>query len=441
MPVPAATAWFQTILLSLLVLSPPALAEPKSETPYPLKKGTRWTYVTETGATRIALVEGFTQLKLGSTVLPAAVLRRTDGRDRLVIRTETQWIECGLIDPVAQQVDCEHPLVFFTWPLREGVRWSGADLDFFVEGTDPVDLPAGKFDHAWRIAYMPPGGQDPLGEIWMAEGIGPIWIREHLTEYKLTKFEPGSGPDLPAVSRSSASVLLERVPSPALPLRDRVIRFVSGYLRDAGWVWIGFALFLLVLAGTGIGLVRSLGKRGSTESIGATEIRPDDRDAVSALIRTGSLEQATRDLEKLVKENPGYPDLHYQLAQLQKATERPSEARKSLEEALRLNGNYTEARLDLGRLLMDAGEPVAAARELTIAAEQHPSYADVHFERGRALFESREFAAAATAFERTLEINPAFADARQLLTECRETAQPDPKAGNRPGGGDKNVQG
>lgn len=390
---------------------------------YPLQKGTQWTYITQDGVEKTTQVESFTQFRVEESVVAAAILKRTDGRDRLILRTDQQWIECGLIDPDQGTVDCEHPLIFFQWPLEKGTRWQGADLDFVVERKESITVPAGTFETAWRIAYAPTGGLDPVGQVWVVKGIGPVRILERDADYRLLKFESGTGPDLAPVPEAAVAGVLRNLPSTETAQGPHVVLQAYQYVSRIGWAWwVALALLGLCVI-TAYTLILALRRQEEDKAKPATTKEVEEVPMVAAMIRTGMLDQASDDLEQLIQKNPQYPDLHYQLAQVQKGNEEWDQAQKSLEKALSLNPDYVEARLDLGRVLMTKGEAGKASEQFKWAAEKNPSFADLHLELGKSLVRLGNQKEAREAFERALEINPHLDEARQELKGCRESAQ------------------
>ena len=64
-----------------------------------------------------------------------------------------------------------------------------------------MTLPDSTSKNAWKIAYQPEGSSDPIGELWIAEGIGRVRVVEEETDHILSAYEAGTGDELPPVSK------------------------------------------------------------------------------------------------------------------------------------------------------------------------------------------------------------------------------------------------
>ena len=95
-----------------LALSLAGTIQAWAESPYPIRKGTKWTYQTGEKKTSSLLVESISTIQTNAGKVPVAIIRKSDGTDHIVIRSQTQWIECGTFDPT-ENFTCADPLVFF----------------------------------------------------------------------------------------------------------------------------------------------------------------------------------------------------------------------------------------------------------------------------------------------------------------------------------------
>lgn len=320
--------------VSLFVSLPALGVDPSSV--YPLATGTKLTYVTQAGETKTTEVTGVTKVRFAGETVEAAVVRRTNGSTRAVLQNGRDWIECGPVEAGTSEIDCARPLVFFRWPLAEGTRWGGGTLDFVVEGSERIEVPAGPFP-SWRIRYAPPGETELFGLVWMAEGTGPVRILEKETEYRLVRFERGNGPLSAPIPEAVASRILE-------PAGGERHTGVLTFLKGVSSIWIVTILFLTAFLSITFALFLALRGKGEEEPA----------------------------LDERIRKNPGYPDLHYQLSQVYQARNDWAAARASLETALSINPRYLKARIDLASVLRASGETAKAIEALEEALRIDP---------------------------------------------------------------------
>jgi predicted negative regulator of RcsB-dependent stress response len=382
--------------------------------PYPMRPGARWTYETSDGFNKTTEVENLTSLRVGDEKFPAAILRRTDGSERLVIRTNEQWMECGKIDPSQLEVSCNEPFIFFRWPLASGQRWTTMRLDFVVAGIEKILTPALGEKDAWRISYLPEGSHDPIGEMWIVPGVGPIKFTEHNKEYVLIDYTGGEGDELIPLADASIRKIFSSQPQrePTPPERTKWKQFGFWKGHELPWAITSVSLLgLMALSFATFLLLRSHSR--DVEVLESNQL-------ISALAAGGDLSQARRRLEKLADERPKFPDIRFQLAQIYKATGELDLARNALQEAIKINPYYFEAQFDLARLLASIGEFQSASERLQALSLVKPHYADIHMELGKVHLVMGKKNSAEQCFLKALELNPQYAEAKALLSQLRD---------------------
>jgi tetratricopeptide (TPR) repeat protein len=392
-----------------------SLAAFAETSPFPIRRGTEWILARDGGEQHV-VIESLSDIQTSAGPIHTALLRRSDGSDRIVVRTEDTWIECEPKRTADGRATCDQPLIFLAWPLEIGKKWASGGFEFSVVSKEAVATPLQTFPEAWKIFYTTQGSSDPLGELWIAEGFGRIRIREGNYDFLLSSFDPGKEANL-AVSPAKAVEAFfnpENSISFQLPPPKKWSSFM---LALRGTKLLPLVLFQTVITIVvfvfGIGIWRSL---KSQQHGGSPK---DEARLLSLLGRDGSLNDAEQRLLEMVRQFPLYPDLRHHLAQIQKAVGKSAEARKNWEEAIRLNGNYVDARIALAQLLLDLGEPKFAAEHFRVVTTLKPKFADAQLGLGSALFQLGDFGPAKEALMRCLEINPALSDAKHLLDECR----------------------
>lgn len=178
--------------------------------------------------------------------------------------------------------------------------------------------------------------------------------------------------------------------------------------------------------------------------VGETHVRL----AEESMLR-GAQERAEMHLREAIARNPGYPDLHYLLAELMADSDAIKEAIGELESALSLNPDYAKALLMLGILRYEIGDYDAGMRSVNLAVEIEPRYQtepiqegvaahqrgdrrralwafhelaqtniddiSFHFGVGKKLYRAGDFAGAVESFEQALSLHEGYPDIRNWL--------------------------
>lgn len=409
------------IILGLIALAAPTLGL-AADSPYPFRTGTRWVYETTTGVERTVLVEGLSEAKLGETMVPIAVIRRSDGSDRVVLRTTKRWIECGTLDLTTRSVQCDEPIIFFQWPLSTGLEWNSAGLEFEVIGQETTAVPAGSYEGAWKIRYTPRGSERAMGELWVAPGVGRVRVREQEAEHSLVSFSLGTGPDLAAAPEETVDAFLKgtsaRPISSAAPSSKHL--FWRGEFAKQGLVLFGLPLVVLAaLFGLGLTLLKTL-REGSRDAPIRSQVSTKEQlDLIAALAAAGDVTNALERLSSMVSANPSYADLRHHLAQLLKVDGRFDEAIVQWKEAIKLNPKYTDAILALANLLLHVEQYDEAKVHFSSVLERQPEYADALVGLGQTLLHLGDRAGARIELEKALRVNGQLKVAQELLLECQ----------------------
>ncbi len=415
-------------LITLLTLSlgfVASIANATPNSPYPFHTGTKWVYATSEGPDVTLLVEGRSPLRVNDIELEGSLVRRSDGSDRIVFRSKHQWFECGSLRALQAPATCHQPLQFFQWPLEVGSTWSGGNMDFVVMAKESVTVPFGTFPESWKVAYMPRGGKDPMGEMWIVEGIGRVRILEREVSFDLLEFERGQGTPLTVLSKQSLDLIERGYPrkDPSRTAWTKLKNLLSTLQKPWLLVFMTLLIAIASMIYLGLGLRKAIESRVIEEDFSSTPDPQEEAKLLASVARSGNFQKARKHFESLIEENPTYPDLRFQLGLMLRAEGKLDEARKQFEQALQINGQYIEARLALAHLLLGIGDHEQAVKEFDEVLMAQPEYADAHVGRGKALLHLAKISDAILAFERALEINPQLNAAQQFLAQCRKNAQ------------------
>jgi tetratricopeptide (TPR) repeat protein len=139
---------------------------------------------------------------------------------------------------------------------------------------------------------------------------------------------------------------------------------------------------------------------------------------LATLLAAGQPERAAVELERIVRERPELPQLHFDLlARLQHAGHGPA-----LLDALASSGadpaRRALASYGRGLLHQAASDQAAAAREYRSAIAADPRFAAAHYNLGNALQASDQVDLALESLERSLELAPRLAEPHFLLAGC-----------------------
>src|SRR5262249_37846712 len=111
------------------------------------------------------------------------------------------------------------------------------------------------------------------------------------------------------------------------------------------------------------------------------------------LAQQGNFAEAERQLREAITRFPREPDLLVNLAQVQRATHRSSEALATLERCVQLAPRHTGYRVTRALARLELGEVQAAHAELDQLIREHPALPDAHMARAHLLLAQRQYAA------------------------------------------------
>jgi tetratricopeptide (TPR) repeat protein len=145
--------------------------------------------------------------------------------------------------------------------------------------------------------------------------------------------------------------------------------------------------------------------RSAPTSIPALEM---DADAAEP---QGKWEQAEKDYQKILEQNPRYPGIHFRLARL--ILSRPSpppdfaeQAKKELQQELEIDPANAGAEYVLGELARQAQDLPAAVQHFSKATELDPSFADAYLGLGMTLLAEKKYPDAVAPLEKAVKLQP-----------------------------------
>jgi tetratricopeptide (TPR) repeat protein len=170
---------------------------------------------------------------------------------------------------------------------------------------------------------------------------------------------------------------------------------ISGYC-----VWLG-----LLPGCAGVRLRREKGVEASAQSVSREELSQ----AATVAMDHRDYIQARADLERLLKESPRSPDLHFRLGKVLQCMGELEPAEAEYRLALKLDSHYVGALVGLGQIDARHSRHAEALARFEEAIEVDPHHAEAHFARGQALEALNRRDDALAAYFRSIEIDPALA--------------------------------
>jgi len=129
----------------------------------------------------------------------------------------------------------------------------------------------------------------------------------------------------------------------------------------------------------------------------ATELQPGNAaahvNATHALVQAARFEEAEDAVRSSLQRFPSEPDLLVNLAQVQRATHRLSEALATLERCVELAPRHAGYRVTRALTRLELGEVQASRAELDAIIGEHPESPDAHMARAQLLLAQREYVA------------------------------------------------
>lgn len=137
------------------------------------------------------------------------------------------------------------------------------------------------------------------------------------------------------------------------------------------------------------------------------------------LLAAGRLNDATRLVDRLVKEHPGYPETWLLLGRLQVLRKELPAAERSLRRHLELAPRSAQGWFQLGMALLNQNRFPDAADAYLRATEIKPDFGPAFFNRGVALARAGQPRAAVVAFEATIRHHPEHFESYVLLADLQ----------------------
>ena len=135
-------------------------------------------------------------------------------------------------------------------------------------------------------------------------------------------------------------------------------------------------------------------------------------DGVRALVRSGHITEALREMRDLERENPNDPNLQFEIGELLQEL-----AASRAERLQKLAPDSAQVHELIGKSLESHQKAAEALAEYELAARADPSLPGIHFLIGNLFWKQRDFAAAKPALESELALNPSHAFANLRMGE------------------------
>lgn len=125
----------------------------------------------------------------------------------------------------------------------------------------------------------------------------------------------------------------------------------------------------------------------------------------------GKWDQAEKDYQKILAQNPKYPGIHFRLARIQLSKPNPSPdfkdvAKKELQQELEIDPNNAGAEYILGELARQAGDFDSAIQHFGKATKLDANFADAYLGLGTSLMTEKNYAAAIPPLEVAVKLQP-----------------------------------
>lgn len=120
---------------------------------------------------------------------------------------------------------------------------------------------------------------------------------------------------------------------------------------------------------------------------------------------------AEKDYQKILKENPRYPGIHFRLARLLLSKPNPApdfaeQATKELQQELDIDPSNAGAEYVLGELARQAKDLAAAEQHLSRATQLDPSFSDAYLALGMSLITDKKYEEAVAPLEKAVKLQP-----------------------------------
>ena len=139
-----------------------------------------------------------------------------------------------------------------------------------------------------------------------------------------------------------------------------------------------------------------------------------------ALIKLKRFDEATKNLQSVIKKQPDFLEAHYNLGILHTQNGSLNEAMASYKRALEIQPNYAEAHYNLGNIYLELDKLDEAEANFTRAITLNPSYAEAHSNLGVTLHRLKRLVDAEASYQRVIALNPENAEAYYNLGSVRE---------------------
>jgi len=143
-------------------------------------------------------------------------------------------------------------------------------------------------------------------------------------------------------------------------------------------------------------------------------------DRANALASSGQINEAIREFQLALEQNPGFVDAHIGLANLLASIGNYDEAIRHFALVVRNRPDRLDVRVGLGGALTLSGKPEQALRELQLVVARAPETAQARFELGRALATLGRFEEAERELREAVRLAPGYAIQHSLLGQVIE---------------------
>jgi len=131
--------------------------------------------------------------------------------------------------------------------------------------------------------------------------------------------------------------------------------------------------------------------------------------------KKNNLQVAENLYKKILKTNPNYAGVYYNLGIMYKELEEYQKAIGYYEKAIQIDPNHTQAHNNLGMVFKESEELQKAISCFQKAIHIQPNYADAHNNLGLAFIKLREYQKAISCFQKAIQLNPNHASAHTNL--------------------------
>ena len=125
----------------------------------------------------------------------------------------------------------------------------------------------------------------------------------------------------------------------------------------------------------------------------------------------GKWDEAEKDYQKILAQNPKYPGIHFRIARILLSKPNPGpdfkeQAKKELQQELEIDPSHAGAEYVLGEMARQAGDFDSAVQHFTKATKLDATFADAYLGLGTSLVTEKNYAAAIPPLEMAVKLQP-----------------------------------